>query len=89
MLGNQGLLVVSERDISWRRLCNAATLELDRVKLHKRIEAAHAAMQQRLKEQANNHDGTPAEEQRAIAEAMHDLAQLQRVTFRSSDPASQ
>jgi hypothetical protein len=83
MLKNEGCWDVG-RDISWQRLCNAATLELDRVKLHKRIEAAHAAIQRRLKEQVNNQDGTPAEGQHAMAEALQNLRQLQRMNFRSS-----
>ena len=80
---------MSGRDISWQRLCNAATLEVDRGKLHKRIEAAHEAIQRRLKEQVSNHDGTPAEEQHALAEAVQNLRQLQRMNFRSSGRARQ
>jgi hypothetical protein len=80
---------MSARDLSWRRLCEAATFELDRIKLHKRIEAARAAIQQRLNEEASNHDGVAGEEQRAIAEAVQNLAQLQRVNFRPSDRARQ
>ena len=74
---------------SWRRLCKAATLELDGVKLQKRIEAAHAAIQQRVEELASDHDGSPVEEQRAIAEALQNLHQLQRLDFRSSTQANQ
>jgi hypothetical protein len=37
------------QQIVWRKLCKAATLELDPAKLQKRIEAAHAALQQRVK----------------------------------------
>ena len=56
-------------------------LELDRAKLQKRIEAAHAAIQRRLEEQASGRDGIAAEGQCAIAEAVHNLRQLQRVDF--------
>jgi hypothetical protein len=73
----------------WRKLCKAATLELDPAKLQKRIEAAYAALQQRVEELASNHDGNPVEEQRAIADALQKLRQLQEVAFRSPTQTSQ
>jgi hypothetical protein len=77
------------QDISWRKLCKAATLELDRIKLQKRIEAAHAAILQRVGELASEHDGSPMEEQRALAEALQNLRQLQKVGFRSATQTNQ
>ena len=53
-----------------QRLCKAETLELDPAKLQKRIEAAHAALQQRVEELASHHDGNPVKEQQAIADAL-------------------
>lgn len=76
------------RDISWQRLCKAATLELDRVKLQKRLEAAHAAIQRRLQEDNSRHDGTPTNGQSDIVEALCDLQQLPRVNFRLPTPAT-
>ena len=38
------------KDVLWRELYKAAILELDPVALHKRIEAAHAAIRQRISE---------------------------------------
>jgi hypothetical protein len=72
-----------------QRLCKAETLELDPAKLQKRIEAAHAALQQRVEELASHHDGNPGEEQQAIADALQNLRRLQKVEFRSSTQTSQ
>jgi hypothetical protein len=75
-------------DALWQKLWKAATFEFDPIKLHKRIEAAHAAIQQRMAELPRNHDGIAAEEQQAMADAVHSLRRLQKVQFAPSTQAS-
>lgn len=70
----------------WQRLCRAATLELNHVRLHKRIEGANAAIRQRLREQLSNHDGAPQKDNARLLRRVQNLGQLQRVAFRSSGP---
>jgi len=75
------------KDVSWRELYKAAILELDPVALHKRIEAAHAAIQQRILELQSNYDGTSGAEQREMVDALNSLRAVQKVEFRlSSEP---
>jgi hypothetical protein len=73
----------------WQELYKAAMLELDRAQLDHRIEVAHAALQQRMKDlpRSNYHGESQAEEQ-AIADALQNLRTLQRVEFRTSPAAS-
>jgi hypothetical protein len=73
------------QDRGWQKLCKAATLELNPVKLQKRIDAAQAAILQRMKELTCNYDCSPAEEHQAIADALQNLRLLQKVNFRTSD----
>jgi hypothetical protein len=76
-------------DVLWQELYKAAMLELDRVRLSGRIEAAHAAMQQRMMELSkNNHDGIYLDEQQAIFDALSNLRTLQRVELKSSSQSS-
>ena len=72
------------QDALWRELYKAAMLELDRIKLHKRIEAAAAAMRRRIEELSSEPHGSCVDEQQALAEALHGLRMLQRAEFRSS-----
>ncbi len=78
------------KDVLWRELYKAAILELDAVALHKRIEAAHAAIQQRILELQSNYDGTSGAEQREMGEmvdALNNLRAVQKIEFRlSSEP---
>jgi hypothetical protein len=75
------------KDVLWRELYKAAILELDAVALHKRIEAAHAAIQQRLSELQGNYDGNSGEEQPEMVDALNNLRAVQKIEFRlSSEP---
>ena len=75
------------KDVLWRELYKAAILELDPVALHKRIEAAHAAIRQRISELHSNYDGNSGEEQREMVDALNSLRAVQKVEFRlSSEP---
>jgi hypothetical protein len=77
-------------DIQWRKLFQAAILELDPVQLHERIEAASAAMQQRVEKLMGNYDGDSREERQAILDALHTLRTLRRVEFLSpEEPGTQ
>ncbi len=60
-------------------------LELDPKKLQEKIEAAHAALQQRTQEVlvADDRDGGLLEERLAIADALHSLRTLQKVELGS------
>lgn len=72
----------------WQELYKAAMLELDRAQLDHRIEVAHAALQQRMRDLPRSHyNGESLEEERAIVDALQNLRNLQRVEFRTS-PAS-
>ncbi|HKN16389.1 MAG TPA: hypothetical protein VJX47_05585 [Candidatus Sulfotelmatobacter sp.] len=74
-----------KKEYPWRKLYEAAMLELDPKKLQERIEAAHAALQQCAQELlvADDRDGGPLEERLAIADALHSLRTLQKVELGS------
>ncbi len=76
------------KDVLWRELYKAAILELDPAILHKRIEAAHAAIQQRTAELGNSHDGNPGEERREMVDALNNLRAIQKVESRVASESS-
>lgn len=78
------------KDVPWQESYKAAMLERDERKLLKKIEDAHAAIQQRIEELklASNHERSSGERQ-AIADALHSLRTIQRLASRSSAEASQ
>ncbi len=74
-----------KKDYPWRKLYEAAMIELEPKKLQERIEAAQAALQQRTQELlvADDRDGSALEERLAIADAVHSLRTLQKVELGS------
>ena len=74
-----------KKDYPWRKLYEAAMIELEPKKLQERIEAAQAAPQQRTQELlvADDRDGSALEERLAIADAVHSLRTLQKVELGS------
>lgn len=86
---SQEKAILMTRNVLWHDLYKTAMLELDPVKLHKRIEAAYAAMQQRIQELRSEAHGSSLDEQQAIADALHSLQMLQRVEFRVTRPNPQ
>ena len=77
------------KDVPWQESYKAAMLERDERKLLKKIEDAHAAIQQRIEELklGSNHERSSGERQ-AIADALHSLRTIQRLASRSSAEAS-
>jgi hypothetical protein len=78
------------QDFPWRKLYEAAMLELDRSKLQARIDDAYAALRKRAEElmAACDDDNRVLEERQAIADALHGLRTLEKVELqRSSEVA--
>jgi len=69
-------------DPSWRELYSAAMLELDRVHLQSRIDAAQVAILRSMEELMGNCAVGAAEETQALSAALGNLQTLQRVEFR-------
>ena len=67
----------------WQRLYQAALLELEPTELSKKMKLAHAAMQERGKELMKSGDARNFEEQRAITDALRNLAVLERLELKS------
>jgi len=61
----------------WQRTYEAAILETDRSRLPKLIQDAQAAINARVEELHQNHEGTP-EERLALADALAGLGVLRR-----------
>ena len=61
----------------WQRYYEAAILETDRSRLPKLIQDAQAAINTRVEELHQNHEGTP-EERLALADALAGLGVLRR-----------
>jgi hypothetical protein len=74
-------------NILWQELYTAAMLELDRTNLQGRIEAAQAAIRQAMEEPIRNSRLGAVEDTQAMADALRNLQTLQRVEFRTSEPA--
>lgn len=74
-------------NILWQDLYTAAMLELDRTNLQGRIEAAQAAIRQAMGEPIRNPRLGGVEDTQAMADALRNLQTLQRVEFRTSEPA--
>jgi len=62
-------------DYEWQHPYAVAVLETDRSRLSQRIAEAHTAIQARVEELSQDHQGTP-EEQMAIEFALHALKLL-------------
>ena len=73
------------QDYPWRKLYEAAMLELDRIKLQERIAAAHAALQRRTEELilADCPNTDSLEERQAISDALHSLRTLEKIELGS------
>jgi hypothetical protein len=72
------------QDGLWLESYRAAMLELDPIKLVKRIEAARTAIERRNEElPGSNRNGSAVEERQVITDALENLRALQRVDFRS------
>ena len=69
--------------VQWQQLYQAAMLELNPAELHVRIARALQAMRER-EEQLTQSNSRSLEERRAIADALHSLATLERVEHRST-----
>jgi len=69
-------------DASWQELYAAAMLELDRVHLQSRIDAAEIAVRQSMEKLTDQCAVGAAEELRALSSALGNLQTLQRVEFR-------
>ena len=65
----------------WQRLCQAALLELDPVRLPERIAAARDAILDRVEE---GHTKSPNGEQLALRDALATLDSLRRITERQN-----
>jgi hypothetical protein len=74
-------------NISWEDLYAAAMLELDRARLHGRIEAAQAAIRRSVEELARHPKPGAAGEMQVLADALCNLRTLRRVEFRMCPPA--
>jgi hypothetical protein len=61
----------------WQRTYHEALLETDWTKIEERIQAAEAAIKEKLHEFSLNHGGT-SEENQAIEDAMNALSVLKR-----------
>ena len=72
----------------WQRHYEAAILETDRARLPQLIEAAHAAIDARIKELETNHGGT-ADEGQALADALSGLGVLRKECLESCQPQQQ
>jgi hypothetical protein len=74
------------QDFPWRKLYEAAMLELDRSKLQARIDDACAALRKRAEElmPACGDDSRVLEERQAIADALHGLRTLEKVELQRS-----
>jgi uncharacterized phage protein gp47/JayE len=68
---------------SWEELYAAAMLELDRVQLRSRIDAAQIAIRQSMEKLRNNCPLGGSEEMQALAAALGNLQSLQRVELRA------
>jgi hypothetical protein len=67
----------------WQKVYQSALLELDPTELPKKIKLAHTAKRQRDEELMVGHDARNFEEQRAIADALRNLAVLERLELKS------
>ena len=77
-----------EADYIWEELYEAAVLETDRQKMQERVRAAKRAIDARLEELQQDHQGTP-EERNAISDALSALNVLRReIESRSHDTGS-
>jgi len=65
----------------WQRLCQAALLELDPMKLPERIAAARDAILDRVEQ---GHTKSPNREQLALRDALATLDSLRRITERQN-----
>jgi|HubBroStandDraft_6_1064221.scaffolds.fasta_scaffold986522_1 hypothetical protein len=75
------------QEFPWRKLYEAAILELDRIKLQERVDTAYAALRQRTEElMMGDHPGTGSlEERQALADALHSLRSLEKLELRPAD----
>jgi hypothetical protein len=70
--------MVSDGQQDWVELYRGALMELDRAKLPQKIEAANAAIQQRINELLMSKDGH--QEYSALEDALRNLRSLRRQT---------
>jgi predicted Fe-Mo cluster-binding NifX family protein len=70
--------MVSDGQQDWVELYRGALMELDRAKLPQKIEAANAAIQQRINELLTSKDGH--QEYSALEDALRNLRSLRRQT---------
>jgi uncharacterized protein YunC (DUF1805 family) len=77
------------QDFPWRKLYQDAMLELDRIKLQEKIEAAHAAMQQRMEEltMGGYYNSDSLEERQSLADAMHGIRTLRKLELKPLNEA--
>ena len=73
------------QEYPWRKLYEAAMLELDRIKLQERVDAAYAALRHRTEElmMGDNPGAASLEERQALADALHSLRTLEKLELRA------
>ena len=75
------------QEFPWRKLYEEAMLELDRIKLQERVDAAYAALRHRTEElmMGDNPGAASLEERQALADALHSLRTLEKLELRPLD----